>query len=104
MKDLSREIERLNELVMGYKEEIERLAKARNEYLVVSAHQMKSPLLTIIFSINTLLGEYAGKLNSKQLQIISSIKRSADTLQSLIGDIIELERLRSGKVEFEILI
>jgi len=99
MKDPKYEIERLNTLVNEYKDEIERLAKERNEYIIVSAHQMKSPLLTIIFSINTLLGEYAGKLNSNQLLIISSIKRSAETLQSLVGDIIELEKLRSGKVE-----
>jgi NADPH-dependent 2,4-dienoyl-CoA reductase/sulfur reductase-like enzyme/rhodanese-related sulfurtransferase/nitrogen-specific signal transduction histidine kinase len=101
MKNPKYEIDRLNKLVNQYKEDIERLIKERNEYLIVSAHQMKSPLLTIIFSINTLLGEYAGKLNSKQLTIISSIKRSADTLQNLIGDIIELEKLRSGRIEFE---
>ena len=101
MKDPKFEIERLKSLVSQYKEELENLSKERNEYLVVSAHQMKSPLLTIIFSINTLLGEYAGKLNAKQLLIISSIKRSAETLQRLIADIIELEKLRSGKVELE---
>ena len=101
MKNPQYEIEKLNSLLKGYKKEIEGLVKERNEYLIVSAHQMKSPLLTIIFSINTLLGEYAGKLNSKQHTIVSSIKRSADTLQNHIGDIIELEKLRSGNIKFE---
>jgi NADPH-dependent 2,4-dienoyl-CoA reductase/sulfur reductase-like enzyme/rhodanese-related sulfurtransferase/nitrogen-specific signal transduction histidine kinase len=95
------ELKKLKKSLKEYKAEIERLIKEKNEYLVVSAHQMKSPLSTIIFSINTLIGEYAGKLNSKQLGIVASIKRSANTLQSLIGDIIELEKLRTGKVEFE---
>ena len=103
MKDPKYEIERMNKLIDEYKQEVERLVKERNEYLIVSAHQMKSPLLTIIFSINTLLGEYAGKLNSKQLTIVSSIKRSAETLQKLIVDIIELEKLRSGKIEFKLI-
>lgn len=101
MKDPQYEIDRMAGTIEEYRQEIERLVKERNEYLIVSAHQMKSPLLTIIFSINTLLGEYAGKLNSKQLTIVSSIKRSAETLQNLIADIIELEKLRSGKIEFE---
>ena len=101
MKDPKVEIDRLKALVDQYRDDLEHLSKERNEYLIVSAHQMKSPLLTIIFSINTLMGEYAGKLNAKQLLIISSIKRSAETLQRLIGDIIELEKLRSGKVELE---
>jgi NADPH-dependent 2,4-dienoyl-CoA reductase/sulfur reductase-like enzyme/rhodanese-related sulfurtransferase/two-component sensor histidine kinase len=101
MKDPKYEIDRMAGMITEYRQEIERLVRERNEYLIVSAHQMKSPLLTIIFSINTLLGEYAGKLNSKQLTIVSSIKRSAETLQNLIADIIELEKLRSGKIEFE---
>jgi NADPH-dependent 2,4-dienoyl-CoA reductase/sulfur reductase-like enzyme/rhodanese-related sulfurtransferase/nitrogen-specific signal transduction histidine kinase len=101
MKDPEFDITRMSTQVEEYKREVERLVKERNEYLIVSAHQMKSPLLTIIFSINTLLGEYAGKLNSKQLGIVTSIKRSAETLQNLIADIIELEKLRSGKIEFE---
>ena len=73
MKDPKYEIERMNNLIDEYKQQVERLVKERNEYLIVSAHQMKSPLLTIIFSINTLLGEYAGKLNSKQLGIFNNI-------------------------------
>ena len=90
------EIGKLKGLVKEYGCEIKRLVKEKNEYLVVSAHQMKSPLSTIIFSIDTLIGEYAGKLNTKQLGIIASIKRSADTLQKLIMDIIELEKFRTG--------
>lgn len=101
MKDPTFEIGRMTNQIEEYKKEVERLVKERNEYLIVSAHQMKSPLLTMIFSINTLLGEYAGKLNSKQLGIATSIKRSAETLQDLIADIIELEKLRSGKIVFE---
>lgn len=101
MKEPDSEIKRLEFLVKDYEDEIERLVKERNEYLIVSAHQMKSPLSTIVFCINTLIGEYAGKLNSKQLGIIASIKRSAVTLQNLLRDIIELEKLRSGRVECE---
>jgi NADPH-dependent 2,4-dienoyl-CoA reductase/sulfur reductase-like enzyme/rhodanese-related sulfurtransferase/two-component sensor histidine kinase len=93
MDNPASEIERLEGLVRDYRFEIERLIKEKNEYLIVSAHQMKSPLSTIIFSIDTLIGEYAGKLNTKQLGIIASIKRSADTLQNLIMDIIELDSI-----------
>jgi len=82
-----------------YQEDISRLLKNRNEYLRVSAHQMKSPLATILFSIDTLLGDYAGRLNAKQLRVVESIRRSTKELQNLILDILELERFRSGKVE-----
>ena len=91
MPDLQHEIRSLKEQMNRYKDELERLTRERNEYLRVSAHQMKSPITTIIFSIDTLIKEYAGRLNWKQLRIIESIKHSASNLQILIHDILDLE-------------
>ncbi len=94
--------EKINDLekqVQRYREEVERLLRDRREYLRISAHQLKSPIATIIFSVETLLGEYAGKLNNKQLRVVESIKRGSRDLQDLIMDILELERFRSGEVE-----
>lgn len=62
---------------------------------------MKSPLGTIIFNIDTLIGEYAGRLNSKQLSVLESIKTSTNTLLTLVQDILELDMLRAGKIELE---
>ncbi len=94
MKELRERVERLQS-------EIDRLKRGRNEYLRMSAHQLKSPLSTISFSIDTLLKEYAGRLNWRQLRVIESIKNSTNNLQSLIHDILDLEKLRSEKMDFE---
>jgi NADPH-dependent 2,4-dienoyl-CoA reductase/sulfur reductase-like enzyme/rhodanese-related sulfurtransferase/two-component sensor histidine kinase len=95
------ELERLEEQLRKYKGEVERLLKDRSEYLRVSAHQMKSPIATILFSVETLLGNYAGPLNSKQLRVVESIRNGSRDLQALIMDILELERFRTGEVELE---
>jgi NADPH-dependent 2,4-dienoyl-CoA reductase/sulfur reductase-like enzyme/rhodanese-related sulfurtransferase/nitrogen-specific signal transduction histidine kinase len=99
MKTVQNEIRSLKEQMTQYKDELERLTRERNEYLRVSAHQMKSPITTIIFSIDTLLKEYAGRLNWKQLRLIESIKNSTHNLQNLIHDILDLEKLRAEKME-----
>lgn len=96
-----RQIGYMKNQVNEYKQEITRLLNERGEYLRISAHQMKSPLATIMFSIDTLLGDYAGRLNAKQMRIVESIKRSTNELQNLILDILELERFRSGNVSLE---
>lgn len=101
MPDLQHEILSLKKQMNRYKDELERLTRERNEYLRVSAHQMKSPITTIIFSIDTLIKEYAGRLNWKQLRIIESIKHSASNLQILIHDILDLEKLRAEKLELK---
>lgn len=96
------EIERLKKESKKYRDELNRLLEERSEYLRVSAHQMKSPIATIRFSIDALLGEYAGRLNSRQIRILESIKRGSGELQDLIIDILELERFRVGEVKSEI--
>jgi len=99
MSDAEKRIKELEKQIQRYREEVERLLQDRREYLRISAHQLKSPLATIIFSAETLLGEYAGKMNNKQLRVVESIKRGGRDLQDLIMDILELERFRSGEVE-----
>ena len=101
MSENGEEVNELKDEIKKCKDELKQLVEIRNEYLTVSAHQMKSPLATISFSLDTLIGEYAGTLTSKQLRLIESIKKSANTLQNLIRDILELERFRIGQVESE---
>jgi NADPH-dependent 2,4-dienoyl-CoA reductase/sulfur reductase-like enzyme/rhodanese-related sulfurtransferase/two-component sensor histidine kinase len=96
-----RDIQQLSDEVEGLNRQIQRLHSERSEYLRVSAHQMKSPIATILFSVDTLLGDYAGRLNSKQLSVVESIRNSARNLQNLIMDILELERFRSGDIQPE---
>jgi len=94
-------VKQLEEEIKKYQQEVERLLRERRGYLRVSAHQMKSPISTIIFSADTLIGDYAGKLNSKQLRVVESIKQRSKDLQALILDILELERFRTGEVDLE---
>jgi NADPH-dependent 2,4-dienoyl-CoA reductase/sulfur reductase-like enzyme/rhodanese-related sulfurtransferase/two-component sensor histidine kinase len=96
------ELEELKQELEEYQREIERLIRDRSEYLRVSAHQMKSPIATILFSVETLLGNYAGPLNSKQLRVVESIRNGTRDLQALITDILELERFRAGEIELEL--
>ena len=99
--EIDREIEKLRQELQEKEKEIDQLRRDRSEYLRISAHQLKSPLASISFSVDTLLKEYAGRLNWKQLRIIEAIKHSTESLNALITDILELERLKSEKPEFE---
>jgi len=101
MEAKDEELQRLKQELEKYRREVERLVKDRSEYLRVSSHQMKSPIATILFSVETLLGNYAGPLNSKQLRIVEAIRNGSRELQALIMDILELERFRSGEIELE---
>jgi len=101
MSDPREEVRSLREKLQEAQKKIETLISERSEYLRIGAHQMKGPLSTISFSIDTLLKEYAGRLSWRQLRVIESIKNSADALQNLVNDILELERLKVEEPKLE---
>jgi len=101
MSALREEVRKLREKLEDAQKKIDQLMQERSDYLRVGAHQMKGPLSTISFSIDTLLKEYAGRLSWRQLRVIESIKNSTDALQNLVHDILELERLREEELRLE---
>ena len=63
------------------------------------SHEMRTPLNGII-GVNQLLLETP--LTSEQRELSELVKSSADSLLSLINDILDLTRVESGKLELEL--
>lgn len=74
------------------REQAEHAARMRDELLAVVAHDLRSPLNTIALTVEALLAESSGN-RERGLRVI---QRSADTMQHLISDLLDLS-LRSGR-------
>jgi signal transduction histidine kinase len=71
---------------------------AKSQFLANMSHEMRTPLNGII-GVNQLMLETP--LDSEQQELADLIKTSADSLLSLINDILDLTRVESGKLELE---
>jgi signal transduction histidine kinase len=71
---------------------------AKSQFLANMSHEMRTPLNGII-GVNQLMLETP--LDNEQRELVDLINTSADSLLSVINDILDLTRVESGKLELE---
>lgn len=79
-------------------EEIERL---RTDLLATVGHELRTPLTAIRTSVGLLLDPGLEPTDAQRQQLLGTIGRSADRMQSLLTELLDLARLRAGRIEME---
>jgi signal transduction histidine kinase/CheY-like chemotaxis protein len=73
-------------------------AQAKSDFLANMSHEIRTPLNGVI----ALTGVLArSSLTQGQAEIVDLIRGSGETLQSLIGDILDTAKIEAGKLELE---
>ena len=73
----------------------------KNDFLSIVSHELRTPLASIHGSIKLLATGKLGQLSPKGLQMITIADNNADRLVRLVGDILDLQHMESGKVKLE---
>ena len=79
-------------------EEAKKTDVAKDEFLAMITHELKTPLVPIQGYSDILLNEHLGKLTDKQKERISIIKSSSETLLSIISDLLDAQKLDLGQL------
>ena len=79
-------------------EEIERLKMG---FLSTVSHELRTPLTSIRGSLGLLASGAVGALSDEVVEIVAIAERNAVRLTALIDDILDLERLGTGKIELQ---
>ncbi|KAJ0976303.1 hypothetical protein J5N97_018268 [Dioscorea zingiberensis] len=79
--------------------EAEMAIRARNDFLAVMNHEMRTPMHAII-ALSSLLLET--ELTPEQRLMVETILKSSNLLSTLINDVLDLSRLEDGNLELEI--
>ncbi|MEK0349830.1 MAG: HAMP domain-containing sensor histidine kinase [Nitrosopumilus sp.] len=79
-------------------EEAKKIDIAKDEFLAMITHELKTPLVPIQGYSDILLSEHLGKLNDKQKERIQIIKSSSESLLSLISDLLDAQKLELGQL------
>jgi len=74
---------------------------AKDEFLAMITHELKTPLVPIQGYSDILLSEHLGKLNEKQKERINIIKDSSENLLSLISDLLDAQKLELGQLRMQ---
>ena len=77
---------------------LEELERLRTELLATVGHELRTPLTAIRTSVGLLLDPGLDPTHAQRQQLLGTIGRSADRMQRLLTDLLDLARLRAGRV------
>ena len=93
---------RTDDALLGREQQLRHLAEESNrlkdEFIAIMSHELRNPL-NVIVGYSELLVRMREIADSAQLlKIAGAIKRNAETQAKLVQDVLDLSRLRSGKL------
>ncbi len=88
---MARELERANR-------RLEELDELKSEFVATVSHELKTPVTSILGSVENLLDGLHGELVPDQQQALDVVRRNADRLARLILNLLDLSRIESGEL------
>jgi signal transduction histidine kinase/CheY-like chemotaxis protein len=89
---------KLNEQLNKEKNRANKASQAKTDFLSNMSHEIRTPLHAIIGFIEILKGE---KLNDTHKEYVDLMDKSSSNLLNLVNDILEIDKIESGKTELD---
>jgi PAS domain S-box-containing protein len=83
-------------------EELKETMKTKSNFTSMVSHELRSPLGVIKEGINLILEGLAGNINDEQRDLLDTAKRNTDRLGRLINNVLDFQKMTSGKIGFDI--
>lgn len=99
--ELASSFNTMSETISAKEEEAKKTDIAKDEFLAMITHELKTPLVPIQGYADILLSGYLGNLTDKQRERISIIKTSAASLLQLISDLLDVQKLELGQLRMK---
>ena len=98
---LQRRINEATEELRRSNTQLQRLDQAKDEFVSMASHQLRTPLTSVKGYISMVLEGDAGKLSAMQKQLLGEAYTSSERMVHLINDFLNVSRLQTGKFTIE---
>lgn len=82
--------------------ELKRTEKLKNEFVSIVSHELRTPLTSIRGSLGLLISGVLGDFSEKAKKLLEIANNNCDRLLLLINDILDIEKIEAGKMEFQL--
>jgi PAS domain S-box-containing protein len=76
--------------------------RLKREFVSTVSHELRTPLTAIKGSLGLLAGGVAGELPGLARELVATAQKNADRLLILINDILDLEKVETGRMAFDL--
>ena len=74
----------------------------KSQFISTVSHELRTPLTCVKEAVEVVLEGVAGQINDKQRHFLDIVKRNIERLSMLINDVLDFQRLESGRSKIEI--
>lgn len=78
-----------------------KIEKLQSEFVSTVSHELRTPLTSIMGSLGLVRSGVAGKLPTKAQSMLDIAYSNSERLVTLINDILDIEKLASGRMKFD---
>ncbi len=96
---LQAELERRNLALAAANVELQRLGEVKSEFLSIAAHELRTPLASILGYLELLLEGAYGPMGPEQQERIELVHANAERLIRIVNDLLDATRLELGHLE-----
>lgn len=83
--------------------ERKKIERLKSEFVSTVSHELRTPLTSIRGSLGLIAGGVAGQLPAQAAKLIDIAYNNSERLVRLINDILDIEKIESGKMQFDLL-
>jgi PAS domain S-box-containing protein len=76
------------------------MEQLKDEFASTVSHELRTPLTSISGSLGLLVGQWSGKLPESAARLLTIAHKNSQRLVRLINDILDIEKIESGRVVF----
>lgn len=99
---LEKRVEQRTEELKIARDQADAANRAKSDFVANLSHELRTPLTSISGFSEALQEKYFGRLNKKQADYVKYIQDNSQHMLSLINQIVDLEKIETGKTEIEI--
>lgn len=76
--------------------------RMKTEFISIVSHELRTPMTSIKGYVDLILDGDTGEINHLQREFLQTVQRNTRRLVSMINDMLDIERIESGGVEFDL--
>ncbi len=100
VKEANKDLSKTNKKLKDAYDRLKQLDSAKNEFISIASHQLRTPLTSIKGSVSMIReGDY-GKIEKETDEVLKKIFISNERLIKLVNDLLSLSRIESGNFTF----
>ena len=100
-KSLQRKIDEATKELRFSNRQLQRLDEAKNEFISMASHQLRTPLTSIKGYLDMMLEGDLGKITPTQRAVLREAFSSSERMVRLINDFLNISRLQTGKFNID---